>query len=59
MSLKEKWEKDRQPLDPIKNENLVCIGCRHCTKSVTACGKYIVKPVSVLKGGVCYEFKKQ
>lgn len=59
MSLEEKWEKDKQPLQPLKNSNLVCNMCAHCQQSVTACEMYTLKPLSVLKGGVCYEFKKQ
>lgn len=59
MSLEEKWEKDKQPLQPLKNSNLVCNTCVSCQTSVTACAKYTVKPLTVLKGGVCYEYKKQ
>lgn len=59
MSLVEKWEKDKQPLQPLKNDNLVCNTCRRCTTSVTSCGMYVTKPLSVLKGGVCRGYKKQ
>ena len=59
MSLKKKWEDEKNPLEPLKNENLVCGTCANCTKSATACTKYEMKPLSVLKGGVCYEYKKQ
>jgi hypothetical protein len=59
MSLDEKWSKEKNPLQPIKNGNLVCESCEHCTKAVVSCKIYETKPVSVLKGGVCYEYKKQ
>lgn len=59
MGLEEKWKKEKNPLQPLKNSNLICNTCHYCQESVTACEKYIVKPLSVLKGGVCYEYKKQ
>lgn len=59
MSLEEKWKKERQPLQPLKNNNLVCNTCKLCTESVTECEAFRTKPLSVLKGGVCYEYKKQ
>lgn len=59
MSLEERWDKDKNPIQPLKNSNLVCNTCEHCLKSVTECEVFTVKPISVLKGGVCYEYKKQ
>ena len=59
MSLDEKWDKDRRPLEPVKNENLVCKTCEHRTSKVSSCVRFYTKPVSVLKGGVCNEYKKQ
>ena len=59
MSLEEKWDKEKSPLSPVKNENLVCNSCSNKMKSVTQCSVYNVKPVSVLKGGVCNGYKKQ
>ena len=58
MSLEQKWDKEEKPLQPLKNSNLVCNSCAHCTKSTTACEVYEVKPITVLKGGVCYGYKK-
>jgi hypothetical protein len=58
MSLEEKWKEDKQPLQPLKNSNLVCNTCKKCLESVTECKAYTIKPISVLKGGVCYEYKK-
>lgn len=58
MSLEEKWSKDKNPLQPLKNENLICSKCKHCTDFVLVCDKYEEKPLSVLKGGVCYEYQK-
>lgn len=59
MSLDEKWDKDRKPLKPVKNENLVCKTCKNCTNKVASCVMFYTKPVSVLKGGVCDEYKKK
>ena len=59
MSLDEKWSKDKNPLQPIKNSQLTCATCRFKNKKVVSCDKYSTKPVSVLKGGVCYEYKKE
>ena len=59
MSLEQKWENDKQPLQPLKNSNLVCSTCKFCTENVTGCDVYSIKPISVLKGGVCYEYKKK
>ena len=58
MSLADKWEKEEKPLQPVKNENLFCNSCRNKTDAVVSCKVYETKPVSVLKGGVCYEYKK-
>ena len=55
MSLDEKWSKDKNPLQPIKNSQLTCATCRFKNEKVVSCDKYSTKPVSVLKGGVCYE----
>ena len=58
MSLSEKWENDKNPLQPVKNENLTCRTCKHKIPDRTVdCKFYNVKPVSVLKGGVCYAYK--
>ena len=59
MALEQKWLKERNPLQPIRNSDLICDTCKRCTKSVVSCEVYEIKPVSVLKGGVCYEYKKQ
>ena len=59
MSLEEKWSKDKNPLEPVKNENLVCKTCEHCTSQVVSCVRFYKKPVSVLKGGVCSEYNKK
>lgn len=57
MSLEEKWEQDHHPLEPVKNENLYCYSCIHLIEDKTcSCREYSTKPVSVLKGGVCYEY---
>ena len=59
MSLSDKWEKETKPLQPLKNSNLVCNTCGHCLESVTQCEAFVTKPLSVLKGGVCSEYKKK
>lgn len=59
MSLDEKWTKDKQPLQPVKNDNLTCRTCSLKTDSTIGCKIYEVKPLKVLKGGACYEYKKQ
>lgn len=59
MSLEEKWEKDKQPLQPIKNNHLFCKTCKHLLKDKTcSCKMFLTKPISVLKGGVCDGYKK-
>ena len=59
MSLEEKWDKDKNPLQPVKNEDLTCRTCKHLIPDrVVDCKFYSVKPVSVLKGGVCDGYKK-
>lgn len=59
MSLKERWEKDKNPLQPVKNENLTCRTCKHkIPDRVVNCQFYETKPVSVLKGGVCDGYRK-
>ena len=58
MSLEQKWKDEKKPLQPLKNENLVCNTCKQCTSSTTECKSFVIKPLSVLKGGVCYEYKK-
>ena len=58
MSLEEKWSKDRNPLSPIKNSDITCNSCMFKTNQTASCNKYVTKPISVLKGGVCYEYKK-
>lgn len=60
MSLEAKWEKDKNPLQPVKNSGLTCRTCKHRFKDRTVdCEVYETKPISVLKGGVCYEYKKE
>lgn len=58
MSLDEKWSKDKKPIQPIKNDNLTCRTCKRKTDAVVSCEVFETKPVSVLKGGVCSEYKK-
>lgn len=58
-SLEKRWEQDKNPLQPVKNQDLFCDSCKHVIPSKTcSCKIYSTKPVSVLKGGVCYEYKK-
>ena len=59
MSLSQRWENETQPLQPLNNSQLVCNTCKNCTKSATGCEVFAIKPISVLKGGVCYEYKKK
>lgn len=60
MSLDEKWDKDKNPLQPVKNNSLTCRTCKNRFDDRTVdCKVYETKPVSVLKGGVCYEYKKE
>lgn len=59
-SLEKRWEQDKQPLQPVKNSNLFCNSCKNLIKDKTcSCKIFSTKPVSVLKGGVCNEYKKQ
>lgn len=58
-TLKEKWENDPMPFDPIKNENLTCRTCSKRTDKVSSCEVFSLKPLQVLKGGVCFEYKKE
>lgn len=58
-SLEQKWKDDPTPFSPIKNSALTCRTCKHKTDKVSSCAMFETKPVSVLKGGVCYEYKKQ
>lgn len=59
-SLDERWDKDKNPLQPVKNKELFCKTCDNILENKTcSCKVYSTKPVSVLKGGVCDEYKKQ
>lgn len=58
MSLDEKWSKDKKPIQPVKNDSLTCRTCKHKTDAVVSCDVFEIKPVPVLKGGVCSEYKK-
>ena len=58
-TLKNKWDNDPTPFEPIKNKDLTCRTCKFATEEVINCEKFTVKPTSVLKGGVCNEYKKQ
>ena len=59
MSLEEKWTKDKNPLQPVKNERLTCRTCKKRYEDRTVdCKVFKVKPLSVLKGGVCSEYEK-
>lgn len=58
-SLEKRWEQDKKPLQPVKNEDLFCDSCANVIKDKTcSCEVYVTKPISVLKGGVCYGYKK-
>lgn len=58
-SLEQRWDQDKNPLQPVKNEDLFCNLCSNKIEDKTcSCKAYSTKPVSVLKGGVCYEYKK-
>lgn len=57
-TLEEKWKNDPRPFEPIKNESLTCRTCANKTEQVSGCSKFSVKPIQVLKGGVCGEYKK-
>ena len=59
MSLEEKWEKDKHPIQPVMNEGLTCRTCRFKHETVIGCDVYEVKPLTVLKGGVCHEYKRE
>ncbi len=59
-SLEKRWDKDKNPLQPVKNKDLFCNTCKNVIESKTcSCYVYFTKPVSVLKGGVCDEYKKK
>lgn len=59
-SLEEKWSKDKNPLQPVKNKDLFCSSCKNIIENKTcSCKVYSTKPVSVLKGGVCDGYKKK
>lgn len=58
-SLEKRWDKDKKPLQPVKNDDLFCSSCNNVIENKTcSCKIYSTKPISVLKGGVCYEYKK-
>ena len=58
-SLEKKWDQDKNLLQPVINDDLFCNSCKNMIKSKTcSCKIYSTKPVSVLKGGACYEYKK-
>lgn len=58
-SLEEKWSKEKNPLQPIKNKDLFCNSCKYVIETKTcSCKIFSTKPVSVLKGGVCDGYKK-
>lgn len=60
MSLSKKWEDEKNPLQPVKNSSLVCRYCQNAIDGRTVdCKAYATKPVSVLKGGPCNEFKEK
>ena len=58
-SLEEKWAADPRPFELIKNEGLPCRTCAYKTEKVSSCNMFEVKPIPVLKGGACYEYKKE
>lgn len=57
-TLEEKWNNDPIPFEPIKNEDLTCRTCDRKTDKISSCKVFSVKPISVLKGGVCGEYKQ-
>lgn len=57
-TLEDKWKADSTPFVLVKNENLTCRSCKHKTDKVASCEIFETKPVTVLKGGVCSEYKK-
>ena len=60
MGLADKWEHEKNPIQPVKNEDLTCRTCKNRYKDRTVdCKVYETKPVSVLKGGVCSGYKKE
>ena len=59
MSLSKKWASEKNPIQPVKNEDLTCRTCKSKTDMTVSCEVFRVKPVSVLKGGVCNEYKKK
>ena len=60
MSLQEKWDKEKHPLQPVKNGDLTCRTCKNRFKDRTVdCKIYETKPISVLKGGVCNGYEKE
>ena len=58
-TLEEKWKNDPKPFEPVKNENLTCRTCSKRTDKVSSCEIFDVKPLQVLKGGACIEYKQK
>ena len=48
MSLGEKWDKDRKPLRPLLNEDLVCKDCIFVTEEISRCEMYEEKPEGII-----------
>ena len=60
MSLEKKWEKEGLPLKPLTNGKLICGTCANQIEGrAVDCKMYHTKPLSVLKGGACYDWKKR
>lgn len=61
--VKQKREKEEVKFMAIRNSELACKDCIYNNTendlAALTCDVYSTKPLSVLKGGTCYEYKKQ
>ena len=61
--LDEKCQKDKLKFNPIRNKDLVCKDCAKAFDdtdipgNVCKCEAFSIKPIDVINGGECFEFK--
>lgn len=63
--LDEKFKRDKLKFNQIKNEDLVCKDCikkyddTNMPCNTSQCEAFAIKPLRVLNGGDCIEYKKE